>query len=299
MSDLNGGKTATANDATQVTTARFNRSELVRGWCEREAEKPQWVLELQFGAKTDLGRIRENNEDKFEFYQPDDPTILATRGSLFAVADGMGGHAAGQIASEIALKNVLSGYYDSIGDDIGPALTNAMRLANETVYAIAQMIPERAGMGTTMTALALVENRAVVAHIGDSRAYLIRDGDMRQVTRDHSLIEEQIRQGVITRDEAEISPFRNVITRCIGTMPVIEPETFEEKVLAMDRWVLCTDGLTAHVEPEEICQIALHHAPSEACRQLVELANARGGRDNITLIIVHIHTMQPYQPSAS
>src|SRR5437763_6947011 len=115
-------------------TAKFSRDELVRGWREREPRTPKCVPVVKFGVKTDLGRIRENNEDKFDFYEPEDPTLLAARGSLYAVADGMGGHAAGQIASELALKNVITSYYDSPNDDIPTSLLEALAAANDVVH---------------------------------------------------------------------------------------------------------------------------------------------------------------------
>jgi serine/threonine protein phosphatase PrpC len=278
-------------------TARFSREELVRGWSARQTRIPHCVPLIQFAAKTDLGRVRENNEDKFDFYETDDATLLATRGCLYAVADGMGGHAAGQIASELALKNLIFRYYDNPNDDVTSALTAAIHAANEAIYQIASAFHERTGMGTTLTAAVVVEDRVYIGHIGDSRAYLIRDNAIRQVTYDHSWVAEQVRLGTMTEEEAELSPFRNVITRAIGTQPCVEPEIFEERVQKGDIWVLCSDGLTGHLEADEIRLIASTQSPSEACRQLVELASARGGRDNITVIVFVIRdTLPPDSP---
>src|SRR5262249_31212737 len=162
--------------------------------------------------------VRENNEDKFDFYEPEDPTLLAARGALFAVADGMGGHAAGQIASEIALKMLIGGYYDSLEDDIPTALDAAIRQANEQIFSLAQMIRERKEMGTTLTALVFVEDTTYIAHVGDSRAYLIRDEQVRQVSCDHSWIAEQVALGSMTLEEAKFSPYKNVITRSVGNL---------------------------------------------------------------------------------
>lgn len=276
---------ASQPDCGREITARFSREELVRGWSARETRMPRTVPRIQFAAKTDLGRVRENNEDKFDFYETDDATLLATRGCLYAVADGMGGHAAGQIASELALKNLISRYYDNPDDDVPSALTTAIHGANEAIYEIASAFHERSGMGTTLTAAAVVEDRVYIGHVGDSRAYLIRDDTIRQITYDHSWVAEQVRLGTMTEEEAELSPYRNVITRAIGTQPFVEPEIFEERAQKGDIWVLCSDGLTGHVEADEIRLIASTQSPSEACRQLVELANARGGRDNITVIV--------------
>src|SRR5947207_2902903 len=153
----NSGNVAVMEEEEREITAKFSRDELVRGWREREARTPNLVPVVKFGAKTDLGRVRENNEDKFDFYEPDDPTLLATRGSFYAVADGMGGAAAGQIASELALKTTISQYYDNTSEDIPTALLEAITAANATIHNLSVMIPERSGMGTTLSAAVLVE----------------------------------------------------------------------------------------------------------------------------------------------
>jgi len=272
-------------------TAKFSRDELVMGWRPRGPATPRVIPVVRMAARTDLGRVRENNEDKFDWYEPEDPSILAVRGSFYAVADGMGGHAAGQIASELALKSVLATYYDSPNDDIATSLLEAVHAANETVYGVQVMIPERQGMGTTLTAAVLAEDRVFVAQVGDSRAYLIRDGEIRQVTFDHSWVAEQVRLGALTEEEAESSPYRNVITRAIGTQPTVDPDLFVESARPGDVWVLCSDGLTGHVEPGEIRHIASGQCPAEAARQLVELACARGGRDNITVLVLSIRDL--------
>jgi protein phosphatase len=269
-------------------TAKFARDELVRGWREREERMPRCLPVVKFGVKTDLGRIRENNEDKFDFYEPEDPTLLAARGCLYAVADGMGGHAAGQIASEMALKNLILSYYDSPNEDIATSLLEALGAANEVVHNVALMIPERSGMGTTLTAAVVSEDRVYVGQVGDSRAYLLRDGGVRQVTFDHSWVAEQVRMGVLTPEEAETSPYRNVITRSIGTQSTVEADVFVEEARIGDIWVLCSDGLTGHVQDDEIRLIAGSQPPTEAARQLIELANSRGGRDNITVFVFSI-----------
>jgi protein phosphatase len=283
-----------ADDGIEIT-AKFSRQELVRGWREREAEPPARVAVVRVGLKTDLGCVRENNEDKAEFYEPDDPGTLSSRGSLYMVADGMGGHAAGQIASETAIKRVLAEYYDGDAKDPGRALLDAFAAANTHVQAAARMGSGRAGMGTTLTALALIEDRAIVCHVGDSRAYLLRDGGIRQVTDDHSWVAEQVRLGSMTEAEAEASPYRNVITQCIGPLDDMEAEVYAVESRAGDRWVLCSDGLTGHVSDDEIASVVDDIAPSEGCRRLVELACARGGRDNVTVLIVEIRDLRPYE----
>ena len=277
------------------STAKFNRDELVRGWREYEGRTPHVLPAIKFAAKTDIGQIRENNEDKFDFYEPEIPSVLAARGSLFAVADGVGGALAGQIASEMLLKNLISGYYDHPAPDMETALVAAISNANDRVYGLAQMIPERNGMGSTLTACVFAEDKVVVAQLGDSRAYLIRDGKIRQVTQDHSWVEEQVRAGVLSRQDAEMSPFRNVITRSIGAGPTVQPDLFIETAQVGDVWTLCSDGLTGYVEDMEIERIAGSHAPAEAARQLIELANSRGGRDNITVFVLSVRDLLPCQ----
>src|SRR5205085_876623 len=158
-------------------------------------------------------------------------------------------------------------------------LVDAIRQANEQIYSLSLMIPERNGMGTTLTAAVFVEGTTYIAHVGDSRAYLIRDEEIWQVSCDHSWVAEQVKLGVMSASEAQQSPYRNVITRSIGTQDGIEPEVFIEETRKGDTWVLCSDGLTGHVEPDEIRLIGSTQPPSEACRQLSELANSRGGRD--------------------
>lgn len=287
-----------SEDGREIT-AKFARDELVRGWRDREQRAPRCVPLVKFGVKTDLGRIRENNEDKFDFYEPEDLTLLAARGCFYAVADGMGGHAAGQIASELALKNAILSYYDSPNEDIATSLLEALVAANEVVHNVALMVPDRSGMGTTLTAAVVAEDRVYVGQVGDSRAYLLRDGEVRQVTFDHSWVAAQVRAGVLTPEEAETSPYRNVITRSIGTQATVDADVFVEEARVGDVWVLCSDGLTGHVHDDEIRMIAGSQPPTEAARQLIELANSRGGRDNITVFVFAIRDLwQPNGPAA-
>ena len=285
-------------DGDLDSTAKFDRAELVRGWREYEARQPRVVPLLKFAAKTDMGQVRENNEDKFEFYEPESPAVLAHRGSFYAVADGIGGAQAGQIASEMMLKNVIAGYYDSAAPDLQTAMHDSIVQTNDRIYHLAQMIPERSGMGTTLVGAVFIEDRAIIAQVGDSRAYLLRDGQILQITHDHSWVEEQVRAGLMRRDEAEMSPFRNVITRSIGAAPNVAPDFYEERAVVGDVWVLCSDGLTGHVQENEILFIVGQQPPSEAARQLIELANARGGRDNITVFIIAVRELLPVDPQS-
>lgn len=282
--------------AGQEKTARLDRDALSEGWAE-VARLPRVVASVKMGAKTDLGRVRDNNEDKFDFFEPEDPALLAAKGCFYAVADGMGGHSAGQVACELALKTVLSVYYADPSPDKDAALRRAVGEANSLIYDTAQTIPDRQGMGTTLTAAVLCEDKLLVAQVGDSRAYLLRGGTITQMTEDHSWVAEQVRLGTMTLAEAQVSPFRNIITRSVGTAAAVEPDIFTQEVQPGDTFVLCSDGLTGHVEPSEIQMITESQSPSAAALALVDTANERGGRDNITALVLSVRALVPYEGS--
>lgn len=273
-------------------TAKLNTNELSDAWAKRKALKPKYFLDVRIGARTDLGRVRENNEDKFEFVEPDEPEILAAKGCVYAVADGMGGHASGQIASELALKTVVRSYYADPCDDVPESLRRAIEGANSFIFDAAQAVAERQGMGTTCTVAVLRDNTLTVGHVGDSRLYLIRDGSMRQVTEDHSWVAEQVKRGSMTAEEAELSPFRNVITRSLGAAPLVEVDVITDEVKRGDILVLCSDGLTGYVPDAEILDIASSWSPSLAAMKLVDRANELGGGDNITVLVVSIRDIR-------
>ena len=285
-------------DAGLVKTARLSREELTEGWAE-VSRMPRLLASVKMGAKTDLGRVRDNNEDKWDFFEPEDPAVLAGKGSVYAVADGMGGHSAGQIACELALKTLLSVYYADPTPDKDASLRRAVAEANGLIYDTAQAIPDRQGMGTTLTAAVLCEDTLMIAQVGDSRAYLLRGGTISQITDDHSWVAEQVRLGAMTLAEAQVSPFRNIITRSVGTAATVEPDIFTQPLQAGDSIVLCSDGLTGHLDPEEIQMLVQDHSPSAAAMLLVEAANERGGRDNITALILSIRGFSPYDGSAA
>ena len=243
--------------------------------------------------------MRDNNEDKWDFFEPEDPAVMAVKGSVYAVADGMGGHSAGQIACELALKTLLSVYYADPSPDQDASLRRAVGEANELIYGTAQAIPDRQGMGTTLTAAVLCEDRLTVAQVGDSRAYLVRGGTISQITQDHSWVAEQVRLGTMSLAEAQVSPFRNIITRSVGTAATVEPDIFTQTLQAGDTLVLCSDGLTGHVEPSEISDMVQGQGPSSAATALVEAANERGGRDNITALVLSVRGLRPYDGGAA
>ena len=280
-------------DAGQEKTARLSREALSEGWAE-VSRMPRILASVKMGAKTDLGRVRDNNEDKFDFFEPEDPAVLAAKGCFYAVADGMGGHSAGQIACELALKTVLSVYYGDPSADRDASLRQAVREANGLIYDTAQTIPDRQGMGTTLTAAVLCEDKLMLAQVGDSRAYLLRGGTITQLTDDHSWVAEQVRLGTMTLAEAQVSPFRNIITRSVGTAATVEADIYTQDLQVGDIFVLCSDGLSGHLEPAEIQEIVLDHSPSAAAMLLIDAANERGGRDNITALVLSIRGLLPY-----
>ena len=281
-----------ATEPSQEKTARLNRDELSEGWAE-VGRVPRLLATLKFGAKTDLGRVRDNNEDKFDFFEPEDPAVLATKGCFYAVADGMGGHSAGQIACELALKTVLHTYYSNPSPDTEASLRYAVKEANALIYETAQTIPDRQGMGTTLTAVVIREDRLTIAQVGDSRAYLVRGGQITQLTDDHSWVAEQVRLGTMTLAEAQVSPFRNIITRSIGTAAAVDADVVTHELAVGDSLVLCSDGLSGHVEAVEIQAVVQEHSPSVAATYLIDYANERGGRDNITAVILSVRALTP------
>lgn len=239
---------------------------------------------LQAAVQTSTGRLRSSNEDAYG--------MCAERG-MFVVCDGMGGAAGGEIASRLAADAVLE-HWASHAGELPPreALHQAIAAANRTVLDRAESDPGLSGMGTTLVALVLTPDAALIGHAGDSRCYLLRGGELRRQTRDHSLIDEQLRLGTITAEEAEHSPFRSVITRAVGTQPAVTEEIQEIAVEAGDLFLLCTDGLTREVSEDEIARILsmAAGAPSlePAAWRLVEMANEAGGRDNITCLLVRV-----------
>lgn len=248
------------------------------------------MMNIHRAAKSDVGMKRSNNQDYMGFRDPDDEAGWQQKGSLSIVADGMGGHAGGEVASRIAVDTILQEYVGSDSKDVEPTLVSAVHKANQRIFERAQDDPELRGMGTTCVALVLRDNLAYFAHVGDSRAYLIRDGQISQVTRDHSLVNQLIDRGDITPEEAENHPDKNVITRSLGIKPSLEVDTVESphEVLPGDAYLLCSDGLSGLVSDEEMLEAVTQYGPDEAAELLIDLANERGGPDNITVQIVTI-----------
>lgn len=243
-------------------------------------------LALDAASVTDRGQKRPHNEDYVEYFEPGDPEELARSGRIYIVADGVGGAAAGEVASQYTVKKILHEYYRSDDVDLGERLRTAIRVANDEIFGHAERTPELGRMGTTVVAAVIRDDELVVANVGDSRAYLLRGGQIRQITRDHSLVAQLVGEGSITPEEAEEHPKKNVVLRSIGADPDVYPDIFEGRLQPGDQLVLCSDGLTRYVSDHEILEMASQTQAHHAAQQLVDLANARGGKDNISVMLV-------------
>jgi protein phosphatase len=229
-------------------------------------------VRFAFGERTDVGRGRPENEDS-HLVDPED--------GLYAVADGMGGHRAGEVASATAIDALKTAYLG------GQRLDQAVGAANAAVFAKAAEDAALRGMGTTLTAIALHDSTAELGHVGDSRAYLMRDGAVTQVTEDHSLVEQLVREGRLSPEEAQNHPQRAIITRALGVDPDVAVDTYRIDLKPGDRLMICSDGLTNMLSDDTIAQTLRRHAdPQQAADTLVDMANQAGGDDNITVILL-------------
>jgi serine/threonine protein phosphatase PrpC len=275
----------------QEITAEFSAEELGSALPD---EPLRVVPRVKFVARSEIGHARENNEDKFDFYEPDEEPLLAARGSVYLVCDGMGGHNAGQIASELAAKQFLHAYYH-LGGTAQEAARHAILQAHHYIAEMASKIPSRYGMGTTLTALILKQDEGILAHVGDSRCYRLREGAFEQLSRDHTLVAHLAAQGILTPEQAKYHPQRNVIRQAVGVADPSEPlepdiETFA--LQAGDLYLLCSDGLTDMVDDAEIEAIVREEPPTRAAWRLVDRALANGGRDNITVALVRVAALE-------
>jgi protein phosphatase len=251
-------------------------------------------VRIKVGARTDVGRRRSNNEDSFK---------LVPELNLFVLSDGMGGEAHGEIASNIAVETVAAQcleaarnknlpYYSEPRPDLTDKtnrLVSSVQAANREIYDSAQKHPAQRGMGATVVAVWLNENRLSVAHVGDSRAYLLRAGTLTQLTQDHSLVAEQLRRGIITREQAEKSDMQSVLIRALGIEPEVQVDADEQLLMEGDTLVLCSDGLSRMVSDEEIASVVLTSVDMQAAAdRLVELANEYGGDDNVSVVLVRV-----------
>ncbi len=267
------------------------------GWCEglfRKSERKRRGVRyltgyrLEVGSLSDAGCCRPINQDHIGFVRFAEKNEL-----LSVVADGMGGHRAGEIASRLAIEAIQQ-HYGSLLErfNLPQVLEKAFAEANKAIYRAAQQEPEQRGMGTTLVALAVQKGRGYYANVGDSRLYLIRNGESVQLSRDHTVVAELVKDGLITVEAAKNHPDQSVITRAVGTHTAVAVDVCDEPVPLQigDRFMLCSDGLYDLVEESEIEAAVSELQPQEACQQLVQLAKERGGHDNISVIVIEVES---------
>ena len=240
-------------------------------------------MKLEVGAKTDVGLVRDHNEDSF---------CVNLKNRIFIVADGMGGHAAGEVASN-QLKDYIEEYVVQADEDdaeaIGGHLQEAVQRANRHIHDLGLEDNAKRGMGTTATILLFTEDYYYIAQVGDSRAYLFRNGELSQLTKDHSKVYQLYEHGLITKDEIEDHPYSNIITRSIGTRPTVEADIYRGGVREGDRFLLCSDGLTGEVKDKGLGEVLRDkNTPQECSDELVRQALRNGGRDNVTVLVVDV-----------
>ena len=228
---------------------------------------------------SERGRERETNEDSV-YAEPPHSQRAPARGWVYAVADGMGGQAVGEVASRTAIEAVVRAYYDGVG------LPDAVSEANRAVREAGQARPEFRGLGTTLTVAGIKDGRLSVAHVGDSRAYLLREGRLRQLTQDHSWVAELVRAGALTPDKLRSHRYRNILTRALGREERVQVDVSEASLESGDAVILCSDGLSGKVEEAEIARVAASQRPEQAVTSLVDMAKARGGEDDTSVVIV-------------
>jgi PPM family protein phosphatase len=251
-------------------------------------------LRIQTGARTDLGRVRKNNEDSYQV----EPSL-----NLFVLSDGMGGEAHGEVASNLAVETIVSHCRQSENSRTTPIfgesqpdvsertnrLASAIHLANRKIFEMAAANPEQKGMGATIVAAWIDEQKLSLAHVGDSRAYLLRAGSLDQLTADHSLVAEKVRIGILTPQEADASEMQSVLTRAVGTNANVQVDSNEQILLVGDTLLLCSDGLTRMVTDPEIASTMLTSTTAqEAADRLIDLANEYGGVDNVSAIVIRV-----------
>jgi protein phosphatase len=229
--------------------------------------------------------IRSGNEDNFSV------DATAERG-IYVVADGMGGHAAGEVASEMAVQIIqreLHPVADLEGADVATLVSNTLRKANRLIHDRTLTESDKQGMGTTVSVLLISGERYLIGQVGDSRVYLLRGGTLSQLTKDHSYVQEQVDAGYLTPEQARYHPYSNVITRCVGASSDVEPDVYRGAVRKGDIFLVASDGLTGMVDDRRLCQLLGSHAePERKAQALISEANGRGGLDNITAIIVQV-----------
>lgn len=248
---------------------------------------------LIFGTGTDVGKKRTGNEDSYKVVSSGE--VPFDIDAIFVVADGMGGHAAGEVASRIAVESVIETLVSvdtqlriHCTQDILDLMRSSLTHANRVVIDEGARSPEKRGMGTTCTVGLIQGDVLHIAHIGDSRGYLFRGKDLSRITDDHSVVEEEVRRGLLTAEQARVDPRRNLITAAIGLGPDLKMDTKSMKLIAGDRIMFCTDGLNSMITDQDISAILNRVDPQDACRGLIDAANEAGGEDNITIIVTDV-----------
>lgn len=251
-------------------------------------------MRIQVGARTDLGRVRSNNEDSFK---------LVPELNLFILSDGMGGEAHGEVASKLAVEAIAThclegGQKPDVPYLVDPRaeldektnrLASAVQLANRMIFEAAQKHAAQRGMGATVVAIWINDQRLSVAHVGDSRVYLLRAGELQQITDDHSLVAEQVRRGILTKEQAESSDMQSVLIRALGIEPEVQVDADEHLLMEGDTLVLCSDGLSRMVSDLEIASTLLSRTGMQSTAdRLIELANEYGGEDNVSVVLVRV-----------
>lgn len=258
---------------------------------ERHGKYAMSITNVVFAQRSDIGLIRESNEDSALSFQPEDLQVMESKGVLFVVADGLGGHTRGEVASQLAVNTIRDVYYQQESGNPLASLRLAIEQANARIYAESLAMSPKPEpdqmMGSTCVAAVILGDSVYVANVGDSRAYVVRNGQAHQISLDHSLVAQQLREGLITREQAKAHPDRNKIYRCLGSATV-EVDAFSEQVQPGDLLLLCTDGLTELVPEEEMTAIVQQYEPQESVQRLIERANELGGKDNITAVVARV-----------
>jgi PPM family protein phosphatase len=245
---------------------------------------------IVIASLTDVGRQRSNNEDSYLYWEPDSETEFVRKGRLAIVADGMGGYEGGQEASRLAVETVRSFYDNNFTGDPQQTLVTAFETAHANIQRYASEHIEFQGMGTTCTALAIVDRKLFFAHVGDSRLYLINEKKISRLTRDHSYVGRLVESGIVRAEDAESHPQRHILTAALGSGREVVPDIPEQPMTVEegDALVLCTDGLWSLVNEQELAVAVRSETPSESSLALVNMALERGGPDNITVLILRI-----------
>ena len=245
---------------------------------------------IEAASLTDIGLQRTNNEDSYLYWEPDSDEEFRRKGRLAIVADGMGGYEGGQEASRVAVETVRHVYDNDFVDDAQLTLIAAFESAHQNIQRYALEHPQFYGMGTTCTALSIIDRHLYFAHVGDSRLYLVRGETISRLTRDHSYVGRLVETGIVRSQDAELHPQRHILTAALGSGKDVIPHVPEQPLLLEkgDTLVLCTDGLWGQVPDAELARVVQTNAPSDACMRLVRIALEHGGPDNITVLILRV-----------